>query len=109
MLSTTKNNLRPCTHEQIKYPLFEQFLDRYEVNLLGFAQINCALFAHVYAAYACTHGANKSLLFAQILGPYEVALDEFAQLKDVLFAHVVPGLNNASRPGKVCLICKCFR
>ena len=46
----TSGALRPCTHEQIKYPLFEQFLDHYEVNLLGFAQINCTLFAHVYAA-----------------------------------------------------------
>ena len=43
------NVVRPLTHEQIKYPLFEQFLDRYEVNLLGFAQMNSTLFAQILA------------------------------------------------------------
>ena len=41
---------KPRTHEQIKYPLFAQALDPYEVNLLKFAQINGILFAHVYKA-----------------------------------------------------------
>ena len=44
--------LKLRTHEQIKYTLFEQVLDAYEVNLSGFAQINNTLFAHVYKALA---------------------------------------------------------
>ena len=36
------------SHEQIKYRLFEQFFDPYEVNLPVFTQINGTLFAHVY-------------------------------------------------------------
>ena len=40
--------LKPRTHEQIKYPVFEQLLIPYEVNLSAFAQINGFLFAHAY-------------------------------------------------------------
>ena len=48
--------VRPRTHEQIRYSLFEPFLDLYEVilpgfaqvNLRGFAQVNDSLFTHVY-------------------------------------------------------------
>lgn len=43
--------LKPCTtHEQIKYPLYAQVLDPYEVILSRFPQINSTLFAHVYKA-----------------------------------------------------------
>ena len=42
--------VKPRTHEQIKYPLYEPVLDSYEVNLSGLVQINVALLAHAYKA-----------------------------------------------------------
>ena len=46
-----KRYVKPCTHEQIKSPLFAQVLDPYEVNLWRFTQINDTLFANVYQAF----------------------------------------------------------
>ena len=54
-ICSCKHGLRPCTHEQIKHPLFEQILPELLHTDLKFEQKKSIYLLHVYGALAHKH------------------------------------------------------
>ena len=76
---------KPRTHGQIKYPLFAQVLDLYEVKLSKFAQVKGDLYAHVYKASGC-----KMLWAAFVKTQYPTNLFEILHLEKQLIDSSLP-------------------